>query len=67
MINIAGTEEDELKQMRHVLSYTPQNVWQMAPYTEPTDDPNRQEEELLSIISRKRTRTYNPYQYPERR
>jgi acetyl-CoA carboxylase carboxyltransferase component len=46
--------------IRRFLSYLPQNVWEMPPRTEPADDPNRREEELLSIIPRRRNRPYDP-------
>ncbi len=59
--NLAETEEEAFEMIRRFLSYLPQNVWEMPPRTEPTDDPNRREEELLSIIPRKRSRPYNPY------
>ncbi len=59
--NVAETEEEAFKIIRRFLSYLPSNVWQMAPHAEPTDDPNRRDEELLSIVPRERTRTYNPY------
>ena len=60
--NLAETEEEAFDMIRRFLSYMPQNVWEMPPRAEPTDDSNRREEELLSIIPRKRTRPYNPYQ-----
>ena len=58
--NLADTEEEAFDIIRRFLSYLPQNVWEMPPRMEPTDDPDRREEELLSIIPRKRTRAYNP-------
>jgi len=60
--NLAETEEEAFEMIRRFLSYMPQNVWEMPPRAEPTDDANRREEELLSIIPRKRTRPYDPYQ-----
>ena len=59
--NLAETEEEAFEMIRRFLSYLPQNVWEMPPRIEPTDDPNRRDEELLSIIPRKRSRPYNPY------
>ena len=59
--NVAETEEEAFKIIRRFLSYLPSNVWQMPPRTEPTDDPDRRDEELLSIIPRERTKTYDPY------
>lgn len=57
--NVADSEEDALDQVRRFLSYLPPNVWQLPPRTEPTDNPNRREEELASIIPRNRRRTYD--------
>jgi len=59
--NLAETEEEAFEMTRRFLSYLPQNIWEMAPRKEPVDDPNRREERLLSVIPRKRTRGYNPY------
>ncbi len=59
--NVAETEEEAFKMIRQFLSYLPSNVWQMAPRVEPGDDPNRRDEELLSIVPRERTKTYDPY------
>ena len=42
--NLAETEADAMQQARRFLSYLPQNVWEMPPRTEPTDDPDRREE-----------------------
>ncbi len=59
--NLAENEADAFAMIRRFLSYMPQNVWEMAPRTEPTDDPGRRDEELLSIIPRSSRRPYNPY------
>ncbi|HUV43829.1 MAG TPA: carboxyl transferase domain-containing protein [Dehalococcoidales bacterium] len=59
--NVAGNEQEALAMVRRFLSYLPQNVWEMAPRTEPTDDPNRREEGLLSVIPRNRRKPYNPH------
>ncbi len=59
--NVAENEEDAFALIRRFLSYMPQNVWEMAPRSEPRDDPNRRDEELLSIIPRSSRRPYNPY------
>ena len=42
------------------LSYLPQNVWEAPPRLPPEDDPERREEELLSLIPRNSRRIYNP-------
>ncbi len=48
--NLAEDEEDVFRQIRRFLSYLPQNVWHQPPRVETGDDPNRRDEELLSII-----------------
>jgi acetyl-CoA carboxylase carboxyltransferase component len=57
--NLATDEDDCFRQIRRFLSYLPSNVWQMPPRTEPADDPNRREEELIRIIPRNRKRPYD--------
>lgn len=57
--NVAEDEADALGQVRRFLSYLPSNVWQVPPRTEPRDDPNRRDEELISIIPRDRRRGYH--------
>ena len=57
--NLAETEEDAMQQARRFLSYLPQNVWEMPPRLEPTDDAERREERLLSVIPRNMRRIYN--------
>jgi len=48
--NVAEDEEDCFRQIKLFLSYMPQNVWKQPPRVDTGDDPNRREEELLSII-----------------
>jgi len=48
--NVADTEAEALLQVQQFLSYMPRNVWQLAPRVSCTDDPNRAEEALLSIV-----------------
>ncbi len=57
--NVAEDEEDCFRQIHRFLSYLPSNVWQLPPRSEPTDDPDRREEALLSIIPRDRRRPYD--------
>jgi len=59
--NLAETEEEAFDMARRFLSYMPQNVWEMPPRVEPTDDPNRRDEELLSVIPRERRKSYDAY------
>ncbi|MDP7540351.1 MAG: carboxyl transferase domain-containing protein, partial [Alphaproteobacteria bacterium] len=57
--NAAEDEADALGQIRHFLSYLPQNVWELPPVA-PCDDPReRREEALLDIIPRERRKLYN--------
>ena len=58
--NLAETEEEAFEMIKQFLSYLPSNVWEMAPRADPTDDPERREEDLLSVIPREKRRTYNP-------
>jgi len=59
--NLAETEEEAFDSARKFLSYLPQSVWEMPPRKEPTDDPNRREEALLSVIPHNRRKIYDPY------
>jgi acetyl-CoA carboxylase carboxyltransferase component len=59
--NLAETEEEAFDMARRFLSYLPQSVWEMPPRNEPTDDPNRREEALLSVIPHNRRKIYDPY------
>ncbi len=58
--NVAETEQEAFDMVRRFLGYLPQNVWELPPHTEPTDDPDRRDEELLSIIPRNRRKGYDP-------
>ena len=58
--NAAETEADAIAQVQAFLSYMPDNVWEMPPRAEPTDDPQRRDERLLSLIPRDRRRPYDP-------
>ncbi len=60
--NIAENEQEAFQMIKRFLSYLPDNVWQMPPRIESTDDPKRREEKLLSIIPRDRKKGYNPHQ-----
>lgn len=59
--NVANTEEEAFQMIRRFLSYMPGNVWQMPPRATPEDDPDRRDEELLSIIPRQKSKPYDPY------
>ena len=58
--NLADSEEDAFEMIKQFLSFLPDNVWQMPPRVEPEDDPNRRDEELISVIPREKRRIYNP-------
>ena len=60
--NLAENEEEAFSMIRRFLSYLPDNVWEMPPRVEPTDDPKRRDEELLSIMPRDRKKLYDPHQ-----
>jgi acetyl-CoA carboxylase carboxyltransferase component len=56
--NEVATEQEAFEQIRRFLSYLPSSVWETPPRCEPTDDPERREEELISVIPRDRRRVY---------
>jgi len=59
--NLAETEEDALEQTRRFLSYLPANVYEPPPSaaTRSDDPPDRRDDELLHLIPRKRTTTFD--------
>lgn len=57
--NAVDTEEDAFKVIKRFLSYLPSNVWEMPPHIEPADDPDRRDEELVSIIPRDKKKGYD--------
>lgn len=58
--NLAENEEEAAQLTRDFLSYLPSSVYELPPIQNgTTDSPSRQEEELLSIIPRKRTSTFD--------
>ena len=56
--NRAIDELDAVRQMKAFLSYMPSNVYEQPPVRPSSDPPDREEEELLSIVPRRRTRAY---------
>ena len=46
------TDEDALALLRRVLGYLPSNVWQLPPRAETTDDPQRIDPSLRSLVPR---------------
>jgi acetyl-CoA carboxylase carboxyltransferase component len=57
--NEADSEDDAFAQIRRFLSYLPQNVWQVPPRLDPSDNPARREEELLDLVPRRRREGYD--------
>lgn len=61
--NEVESEDEAFDSIRRFLSYLPSNVWQVPPRQVPgrtlRDDPNRREQELISIIPRDRKLGYD--------
>lgn len=57
--NEVESEAEAFEQIRRFLSYLPSSVWEAPPRITPADDPNRREEELLSIVPRDRQKVYD--------
>jgi acetyl-CoA carboxylase carboxyltransferase component len=58
--NLADSEEEAFEMIKQFLSYLPSNVWQMPPHVPTDDDPQRRDEELLSLIPRNKRQLYDP-------
>lgn len=58
--NLAESEEEAFAMVKQFLSFLPDSVWQMPPRVKNGDDPQRRDEELLSIIPRDKKITYEP-------
>ena len=57
--NIANDEEDAFAQIRRFLDYMPPSVWALPERRDSDDDPNRQDEALLSLIPRDRRQIFD--------
>jgi acetyl-CoA carboxylase carboxyltransferase component len=57
--NVAEDEDDLFRQIKRFMSYLPQNVWEQPKRVDMGDDPNRRDEELLSIIPKDRKKPYS--------
>ena len=59
--NLAESEEEAAAMTRRFLSYLPPNVYEAPPVAAPRadDPPDRREEELFTLIPRKRTTTFD--------
>jgi acetyl-CoA carboxylase carboxyltransferase component len=56
--NVAEDEDDALDQLKRFLSYLPANAWEPPPATDPTDPPDRREQELIEVVPRDPRQTY---------
>ena len=56
--NVVADEAEALRQIRTFLGYLPSSVWDGPPVRACDDPPEREEEELLSIVPRERRRAY---------
>ena len=52
------TEHEAFDRAKRFLSYLPTNVDELAPRAEPTDDPQRRDESLISIVPKEPRRVY---------
>ncbi|MBI2467867.1 MAG: methylmalonyl-CoA carboxyltransferase [Candidatus Rokubacteria bacterium] len=57
--NEVASEEEALVEIRRVLAYLPENVWQMPPRATPADDPRRRDDELIRLVPRNRRHAYD--------
>ncbi|KAI0360456.1 propionyl-CoA carboxylase [Trametes cingulata] len=57
--NVATSEHDAFRQIRTFLSFLPSSVFTIPPVVSSSDPADRKEEELISIIPRRRARTYD--------
>ncbi len=57
--NEAASEDEAFAQIRRFLSYLPSSVHEAPPRLESEDDPERREEELLSIVPRDRRKAHD--------
>ncbi|KAJ8502256.1 hypothetical protein ONZ51_g126 [Trametes cubensis] len=57
--NVTSSELEAFQQIRTFLSFLPSSVHALPPVTIPSDPADRRAEELISIIPRRRARTYD--------
>jgi acetyl/propionyl-CoA carboxylase alpha subunit/acetyl-CoA carboxylase carboxyltransferase component len=57
--NLAESEVEAAEMTKQFLSYLPPSVYEAPPVTTTTDDVDRREEELFTLIPRKRTTTFD--------
>ena len=58
--NVVETEADAFAAARRFLSYLPSSVHELPPRTPPSDDPDRKEESLISIVPTDGKTPYKP-------
>ena len=57
--NLAETEEEAVAMTRRFLSYLPSSVYEAPPVAAADDPADRREEELFTLVPRKRTTTFD--------
>jgi acetyl-CoA carboxylase carboxyltransferase component len=57
--NLAESEEEAMAMTRRFLSYLPASAYEAPPVTKTADPAERREEELLTLVPRKRTATFD--------
>jgi acetyl-CoA carboxylase carboxyltransferase component len=57
--NLAESEEEAMAMTRRFLSYLPPSAYEAPPVVPTTDPADRREEELLTLVPRKRTATFD--------
>jgi acetyl-CoA carboxylase carboxyltransferase component len=63
--NLALDEDDAFAMIRRFLGYLPSNVWEIPPRGDASDDPQRRDDEMLSVIPRDRKRPYDSHRIVE--
>ena len=63
--DVVATEVEAFASARRFLSYLPSNVNELPPRTTPTDDPNRRDEKLASVVPREQRKVYKMRQIIE--
>ena len=58
--NVVDTEAEAFETARRFVSYLPSSVHELPPIEEAKDDPNRREEELISVVPTDKTTPYKP-------
>ena len=56
--DVVDSEDEAFAAAARFLSYLPDNAWELPPRLQPTDDPERRAEDLISIVPREPRRVY---------